>query len=58
MFKTLFESKDARLARERVAIQMGRNAVKEYVGNREWLRAFVIIERTVIQERSANQFIC
>ena len=29
----LFESKDARVARERVAIQMGRNSVKEYVDN-------------------------
>lgn len=29
----LFESKDARVARERVAIQMGRTSVKEYVDN-------------------------
>ena len=33
MFMALFESKEARLAREKVAIQLGRNAVKEYVGN-------------------------
>ena len=29
----LFESRDTRLARERVAIQMGRNSVKDYVDN-------------------------
>jgi len=29
----LFESRDARIARERVAIQMGRNSVKDYVDN-------------------------
>lgn len=29
----LFESKDTRVARKRVAIQMGRNSVKEYVDN-------------------------
>jgi hypothetical protein len=33
MFERFFETKDAHLARERVAIQMGRNSVKEYVGN-------------------------
>lgn len=33
MFMRLFESKDAQVARERVAIQMGRNSIKEYVDN-------------------------
>ncbi len=61
MFMALFESKDARLARERVAVQMGRNSVKEYVNNcRSVSQRYVTMAKKALrlgQRRQAEQYV-
>ena len=61
MFMALFESKEARLARERVAVQMGRNSVKEYVNNcRSVSQRYVTMAKKALrlgQRRQAEQYV-